>query len=82
MLAGLEAHIGILQSARSLAEKGYDVQVIKDCCASKQKDDLEEAMKTLRDIGCTITTLESFIYDEISSTTNFSYRKVKKVLEA
>ena len=39
-------------------------------------------MKTLRDIGCTITTLESFIYDEISSTTNFSYRKVKKVLEA
>ena len=82
VLAGLEAHIGILQSARSLIEKGYDVQVIKDCCASKQKDDLEEAMKTLRDIGCTITTLESFIYDEIGSTTNFSYRKVKKVLEA
>lgn len=82
VIAGLEAHIGILQSARSLVEKGYDVQVIKDCCASKQKDDLEEAMKTLRDIGCTITTLESFIYDEIGSTTDFSYRKVKKVLEA
>ena len=82
VLAGLEAHIGILQSARSLVDKGYDVQIIKDCCASKQKDDLEEAMKTLRGIGCTITTLESFIYDEIGSTTDFSYRKVKKVLEA
>ncbi|ASS37185.1 5'/3'-nucleotidase SurE [Mogibacterium pumilum] len=82
VLAGLEAHIGILQSARSLIEKGYEVQILKDCCASKQKEDLEEAMKTLRDMGCTITTLESFIYEEIGSTTDFAYRKVKTVLEA
>ena len=82
VIAGLEAHIGILQSARSLVEKGYEVQILKDCCASKQKEDLEEAMKTLRDMGCTITTLESFIYEEVGGTTDFAYRKVKSVLEA
>lgn len=82
VIAGLEAHIGILQSARSLVEKGYEVQILKDCCASKQKEDLEEAMKTLRDMGCTITTLESFIYEEVGGTTDFAYRKVKTFLEA
>lgn len=81
VLAGLEAHISIMQTAKSLMAKGYDVQVIKDCCASKQKEPMEAAMQTLADEGCTITTLEAFAYEEVGSTVDFAYRHIRAALE-
>ena len=81
VLAGLEAHISIMQTAKSLMAKGYDVQVIKDCCASKQKEPMEAAMQTLADEGCTITTLEAFAYAEVGSTVDFAYRHIRAALE-
>lgn len=79
-LAGLETHISLLQTAKSLIAKGYEVLVIKDCCASRNNDDHETALSTLAQLGAEVTTLESFIYEELGSATDFAYREIKHIL--
>lgn len=79
-IAGIETHVSVLQTAKSLVSKGYEVIIIRNCCASRNEEDMEAALHTLSMLGCEIATLESFIYEELGGSTDFAYREISKIL--
>lgn len=63
VLAGIEAHICVLQSALGLKEKGYDPFVVTDASASRRPENEEAAWQRLRQAGIPTVTIEMVLFE-------------------
>lgn len=73
VLAGVETHICVLQTAFDLLSMGYRVWVAADATASRFTTDREVALSRLRDGGVSITTVEAILFEwcEVAGTETF-----------
>lgn len=63
VLAGIEAHICVLQSALGLKEKGFDPFVVTDASASRRPENEDAAWQRLRQAGIPTVTLEMVLFE-------------------
>ncbi len=63
VIAGIEAHVCILQTAIDLKEKGYQPVVVEDCVSSRKINDKKIAMDRMKNSGIIITTYESILFE-------------------
>ncbi len=73
ILAGIEAHVCVFQTALSLTGKGWQVVVASDATASRRKHDWKFALRTLDRAGVAIYPTEtiSFMLLERAGTPEF-----------
>lgn len=73
IIAGIETHVCILQTAADLIESGYKPVVIKDCVSSRKYEDKETAISRIRDEGSIISSCESILFElcQIAGTDKF-----------
>jgi nicotinamidase-related amidase len=73
IVAGIETHVCIQQTALDLLSAGFQVYVPADAVASRHKPDWKFALERLRDSGATITTTESVLFEwaEVAGTEEF-----------
>lgn len=65
LVVGMETHICVTQTALTLAEAGYRVQVAADACCSRDARLHEIALDRLRAAGVVVTTSESAMYEVV-----------------
>jgi nicotinamidase-related amidase len=63
VLAGIEAHVGLLQTALELMEEGKEVYVVADCVGSRHDADRDLALARLRQEGVRIVSREMVVYE-------------------
>lgn len=63
VLAGMETHICVTQTALSALREGFDVHVVADACCSRDDSCHEYALRRLVAAGAVITTAESVAYE-------------------
>ncbi|MEP9378509.1 isochorismatase family protein [Aquabacter sp. CN5-332] len=63
VIAGMEAHVCVLQSAFGLKEAGYEVHVVADAVGSRRARDVDLAFSRLRMEGIGITNCEMVVYE-------------------
>lgn len=63
VLAGMETHVCVLQTAVSLKEAGYHPHVAVDAVSSRRAADKEAALARLRDAGVGLVTSEMVIFE-------------------
>jgi nicotinamidase-related amidase len=63
VLAGLEAHVCVLQSAIGLHEKGYEMFVVADACASRRAENEQLAFSRLSRAGINLVSLEMVLFE-------------------
>lgn len=73
VLAGIEAHVCVLQTALDLVADGYHVYVAVDAVASRRAIDQETALRRLEHEGIRATTAESAVFEwtRIAGTPQF-----------
>lgn len=82
VLAGVETHICIMQTALDLLKAGYSVHIPYDAVASRQKRDWKYALMRLSSAGATITSVESVIYEWLQEAGTEEFRRVLPLLKA
>jgi nicotinamidase-related amidase len=82
VLAGMETHICVTQTALSLAWAGYDVHVAADAACSRRDDDRSVALDRLRAAGVTVTCSESVIYEALEEANTAEFRTVLALVKA
>ncbi len=80
ILAGMEAHICVWQTARALRRAGYAVHVAADALLSRTAENREIGVELMRGVGCTITSTEAAIYDLIGGADHPSFRAISALL--
>jgi len=63
LLAGMEAHICVFQTARDLAELGFVPVVCADAVLSRDPIDLEIGLRLCREAGALVTSVEAALFD-------------------
>lgn len=81
ILAGIEAHICLQQTALDFLARGFQVYVVKDCCQSRNKEDFKTAMELLAAKGCTVTTWESVVYELMGSSRHPGFKTISKIVK-
>ena len=80
VVAGIEAHVCVLQSCFDLQAQGYDVFVTADAISSRGGRDKQLALQRMRDHGLTIVTTEMVLFEwcEVAGTAEF--KKISKLI--
>ncbi len=82
VLAGMETHICITQTALALASEGFGVHVVADAVCSRRDADHEVALARLRSAGVVVTTAESVIYELLEQAATPEFKVVLEVVKA
>ena len=81
VLAGMETHICITQTALDLASRGYSVQVVADACCSRDSRMHEVALDRLRSAGIVVTTSESVMYELLGRANTDEFRALLRIVK-
>jgi nicotinamidase-related amidase len=82
ILAGIETHICVAQTALDLAAQGEKVFVIADATASRRPLDAQIALQRLDRVGLTITTTEAVVFEWLRCAGTDEFKALQPKLKA
>lgn len=81
VVAGMETHICVLQTALGLARAGYAVQVVADATCSRREADRAVALDRLRGAGVVVTSAEQIVYEALGEAGTSAFREVLRFVK-
>jgi nicotinamidase-related amidase len=76
VLAGVEAHVCLLQTALGLVEQEFDVWVVTDACGSRQERDRDAAFDRLAGNGVELVTTEMVAFEWLRGANHPRFKEV------
>lgn len=80
VLAGIETHICVAQTALDLLARGFQVSVVQDGTGCRHEQDLQTAVDRLRDHGVTMTTAESVAFEWCEVAGSDEFKQVSRLV--
>lgn len=80
VLAGMEAHICILQTALDLLEQGKTVFVVEDAIISRNPANKLNAINRLREAGAVISNTESVVFEWLGVAEGDAFKKISQLI--
>lgn len=80
VLAGIEAHVCVLQTAIDLIQKEYEVHVVADGVCSRRKLDWEIALRWMERGGAMIVTTEIIVFQLLKEAGTEEFKRLSKLL--
>jgi len=80
VVAGMETHVCITQTALDLVARGFDVHVPADAVSARKHLDHETALRRLQAEGCTITTWESVLFEWCETAEAAEFKAISKLV--
>lgn len=80
VVAGIEAHICVLQTALDLIEQGAQVHVPADAVASRREDHCRIALERMRASGVVITTVESVLFEMLGIAGTEAFKTISRLV--
>ena len=82
VVAGIEAHVCVQQTALDLAADGYQVYVCADAIGSRGPMDFEMALHRMRQAGVHVTTVESVLFELCGRCDTARFKQMLEVIKA
>ena len=80
LIAGVETHGAVMQTALDFVSKGYEVTVVEDCCSSVSGHDHKVAIDEMRHSGCRVMTLGAVMTERLFAENHPAAGYIKKIL--
>jgi len=80
VLAGMEAHICIFQTARGLLSRGYVVHIPRDAVLSRNRADFLAALALYERCGAVTTSSETVVFDWVKRGEGPLFKTVSKLV--
>jgi|AraplaMF_Col_mMF_1032025.scaffolds.fasta_scaffold00103_97 nicotinamidase-related amidase len=80
ILAGVEAHVCVLQTGLDLIDAGFQVFAVADAVASRRPESREIALQRLARAGATIITVEMALFEWLRSASAPEFRSISKLI--
>ncbi len=81
LLAGIETHICVYQTARDLLAAEYSVFVVADAVSSRAARNSEIGLKLMRDAGATITSTETVLFELLGTAAHEKFKDIFKIVK-
>ncbi|MGE0154173.1 MAG: hydrolase [Reyranellaceae bacterium] len=80
VLAGVEAHVCVLQTAIGLGQAGYQVFVVADATTSRRPASVELALERLRQNGISIVSTEMVLFEWLGRAGTEEFREISRLI--
>ena len=81
ILAGMESHICVLQTALDLLQQGKTVFVVQDAVLSRNSDNKDNAINRLQQAGCVITNTESVLFEWLGNANHPAFKTLSALIK-
>lgn len=81
LICGIETHICVYQTAMSLLKKGYNVEIVSDCVASRTAQNKDMAITKLLSKGAGVTSLEMCLFEMIGDCRSPAFKDVLRLIK-
>lgn len=81
IIAGVEAHVCVQQTAFDLMDEDYKPIIIANCISSRKEIDKKFALKRLRDYSADVTTYESILFELLVTSTANEFKAISKLVQ-
>jgi nicotinamidase-related amidase len=80
VVAGVEAHVCVAQTATMLRDKGHDVFLVADAVSSRRSDSVELALERLRQQGVWVVNVEQMLFECLGEAGTPEFRELSKLI--
>ena len=80
IMAGMEAHVCVLQTALELHDQGYAVFVAEDAVCSRHASHHANAMHRLRQSGVVVTNMESVLFEWVRDARHEHFKAISRLM--
>lgn len=81
LVAGIEAHVCVYQTAMDLVAAGYEVQVIADACSSRTPQNKTVGLERIREAGAGLTCTEACLMELLRDAKAPEFKEILKVIK-
>jgi len=81
LIAGIETHVCVYQTAAELVDIGYDVQVVTDAVSSRNMENKEIGLQRMRDSGVSLTSVETALFELLKVAEGEQFREILKIVK-
>lgn len=81
LVAGIETHICVYQTAYGLKQLGYDVEVVQNGVSSRRLEDKEVGLEKMKSAGILVTCVETAIYELLEVAGTEQFKKILKLVK-
>lgn len=81
IITGMETHVCVLQTSRDLILSGYDIHIAKDAVASRTRDNYENALELMREMGGVISNTETLVFDLLKKSGTPEFKSISKLIK-
>lgn len=81
VIAGIEAHVCIFQTARDLIHAGKQVVVVNDAISSRSVFDFSTAIAELRDCGARISSTETVLFELLRDSKAPEFKAMSELIK-
>lgn len=81
ILAGIETHVCVLQTALDLLEEGLQPVLVTDCVNSRKEKDRDMAIQRMIQAGVIPTTYESLLFELTVNAKHPRFKEVSKLVK-
>jgi len=76
LLAGIEAHVCVYQTARDLESNGYAVEIVADAVSSRTAENRRMGLQKARDAGARLTSVETCLFELLGTAEHPAFRTI------
>ena len=81
LIAGIEAHVCVYQTAAELVDLGYEVQVVVDAVSSRNMENKEIGLQRMRDSGVSLTSVETALFELLKVAEGEQFKEILKIVK-
>lgn len=81
IMAGIESHICVEQSALDLLEEGYQVFICGDCVSSRKPVDVRMAKSRMKEAGAVYTSMEAILFELCGGAKEAGFKDISAIIK-
>lgn len=81
LLAGMEAHVCVYQTALDLLDEGYEVYLVADAVSSRTLANKQTGIEAIRDAGGIITSVEMCLFEMLRVAVGDKFKKIIQIVK-
>ena len=81
LLAGIESHICVYQTARDLLDSGYQVEVVTDAVSSRTAENKELGLQRMASAGAQITAVEMCLFELLQEAGTAEFKQIAALVK-
>lgn len=81
VLAGIETHICVYQTAMDLLDKNYNVEVVADATSTRLEHNKEIGLEKIRRAGGQITSVETVLFELQGKATGEQFKQIIEIIK-